>query len=422
MKGYSILVVEDSKVQREHLVSLCKGFGLYNVLEAEHGRDALAVIEAHSGAIDILLCDLEMPDMNGIDLLQILARQNQRTAVIIVSAHSVSLMSAVELLATMNGLYVLGTIQKPVPQNALLELLWQYDASRAPSSETTMGRRSLKLNKTDLQQALLSHQFLVHYQPQINLQSMELEGVEALVRLKIDQNLFFPDDFIELSEQTNLINELTYEIVHIVLKQQELWAQQGFTPRIAINMSAISCRNAEFSSGLMALLQQPQVIRNKLVFEITEPALLPDIAPTIALLARLRMAGVGVSVDNYGTGYSSLQQLTQIPFTELKIDKSLIYNISNKPHLQTIYESTVNICKKLGIHVVAEGVEDEADWTYLKNSGCTIAQGYFISPAMPAEELIEWQNNQMIFVPESSFAKAELSSRTQVYFFFNKAG
>ena len=127
-----------------------------------------------------------------------------------------------------------------------------------------------------------------------------------------------------------------------------------------------------------------------LIFEVTETQVIGNIGEALAFLSRLRLHGFGLSIDDYGTGYSSVKQLSQIPFTELKMDRSLIEGVASKSHLQVIFESTLSMCNKLGIDLVAEGIEKHKDWEYLRSAGCHVAQGYYISPPMPSYEVVNW--------------------------------
>ncbi|WP_337841571.1 EAL domain-containing response regulator [Rheinheimera sp.] len=398
MNDLSLLVVEDSKTQREYLLSLCREFGCSHLSGAENGREALALIEQGEHDFDILICDLEMPDIDGIELIHLLAARQQRSAILIVSSREAALISAVEFMATTEGLYVLGSLQKPVQRSSLLEKLHLYKGRVESQQHKVPAVSAPVLGKAELQQALAERRFVLHYQPKIEFASGELTEVEALVRLKYDERIVFPNDFIQLCENYQLIDQLSYEVVRMAAEQQQRWAAQGFAIKIAVNLSAVSFDNDEFSKNIMALLKQADVAAKGLTFEVTETSVIRDIGKALSILTRLRLAGAGLSIDDYGTGYSSVKQLAQIPFTELKVDRSLIKGIAGKSHLQVIFESTLQMCMKLGIVVVAEGIETEADWNYLSGAGCHVGQGYFISPPMPEDKLFSWWQAGMNFL------------------------
>lgn len=399
MKDISVLVVEDSIAQREYMLSLCRDFGINELYAAEDGRAALDLIEQTDRQFDILICDLEMPGIDGIELIHMLAKRKHRAAILIVSGREPALISAVELMATTEGLHVLGAMQKPVQRNALIDMLQLYKGrveSKQQPRQTLAVQHSL--SQADLQLALQQRQFVLHYQPKIDMATGLLAGAEALVRLKGPEKIIFPNDFIHLCEQYHLIDQLSYEVVRMAAEQQQCWQAAGLDIKVAVNLSAVSFDNDEFSKNIMDLLKQADTAADRLTFEVTETSVIQDMGKALAILTRLRLAGAGLSIDDYGTGYSSVKQLSQIPFTELKIDRSLINGISGKSHLQVIFESTLHMCGKLGITVVAEGIEAEEDWNYLAGAGCNIAQGYYVSPPMPQDRFYDWWRGGMTYL------------------------
>lgn len=396
MQVMSVLIVEDSKPQRQYLCDLCAELGIGRIEQAENGRVALNLLQQQTDGFDVLICDLEMPDLDGIELIHLLAQQQIDTAIIIASGREPALMAAVELMATSEGLRVLGSLHKPIAKAALISLLEPYN-SQARHAAVHRQQAKVALSLPELEKELRQHHFLLHYQPKINMQTGQLSGVEALVRLQLQNNLIFPNDFIPQCEQYKLIDALSYEVVRLATEQHQRWGEAGLDTKISVNLSAISFDNDTFSQNIMALLEQAEVSADSLIFEVTETGIIHDIGKALAILARLRLAGAGLSIDDYGTGYSSIKQLTQIPFTELKIDRSLIDGIADKAHLQVIFESTLDMCNKLGITLVAEGIEKQADWLYLKDAGCHIAQGYYVAPPMPEAALLKWVQDGMPF-------------------------
>lgn len=399
MQGLSVLVIEDSKAQRAYLLDLCQQIGIKELAEADNGRSALTLLEGRATPFDVLICDLEMPDIDGIELINLLSARNIHSGLIIASAREQSLVTAVELMASTEGLNVLGSLPKPVQRDALAALLQKYRARDQASHPAAVQRQQLLLEKTDLELALQQKRFVLHYQPKIDFATQQLVGVEALVRLNHScGQLVYPNDFIPLMERFRLIDELSYQVIELAIAQQQRWRDAGLNLHISINLSAISFEQAEFSVRVIDLIKSCAIPANSLVFEVTETGVIKDIGRALAILTRLRLFGCGLSIDDFGTGYSSVKQLSQIPFTELKVDRSLIHGISTKPHLQVIFESTLSMCQKLGIALVAEGVEAPEDWHYLKKVGCTIAQGYLVSPPMPEQKFVQWIDSGMSFL------------------------
>lgn len=390
MPSLKVLIVEDSPCQAEYLSTLCRSFGISELVTAENGLVALELIDKTEVSFDILICDLEMPDLDGIELIQLLAHRHTSSALIVVSSREQSLISAVELMAVTEGIDVLGSIRKPVSADALEALIKNFRGQAVLKTKGSAGD-SLVLTTQELKQGLEQHQFVLHYQPKLVMDNGMLHGLEALVRFRHpERGLLYPGDFIELCEQNGLIDQLSFEVISMALQQLVAWNQQGFTPKVSVNLSGRSFSNSAFTHDVIKLLSQAAIAPADLIFEVTETVVIDNIGGALAFLSRLRLHGFGLSIDDYGTGYSSVKQLSQIPFTELKMDRSLIDGIASKSHLQVIFESTLSMCNKLGIALVAEGIEKAKDWDYLRLAGCHVAQGYYISPAMPSHEIVSW--------------------------------
>ncbi|AWL13119.1 Protein YhjK [Saliniradius amylolyticus] len=391
MGQLSVLVVEDSAAQRQFTMDLCCAVGATEVEGAENGRVALDMIDEREHDYDILICDLEMPDLNGIEMINLLASRQTHSALIIVSGREQSLISAVELMARTAGLWVLGGVQKPLTEALLKQQMEDYfrQASQSISTDTTKNSKSVPLE--ELEQALDEGNFVLHYQPKMSMQTGKLSGVEALVRLRRgERDIIFPGDFIPQCEQNGLIDRLSYEVVQLAATQQQRWMELGLDTKVSVNLSAVSFDNDQFSQDVLDLIQQSKIDTEHMIFEVTESEVITDMAKALSILTRLRLSGCGLSIDDFGTGHSSVKQLTQIPFTELKVDRSLIEGIASKKHLQVIFESTLSMCNKLGLSIVAEGIEKKEDWDYLKRNGCHVGQGYYYAPPMPESDLLGW--------------------------------
>lgn len=397
MSTLSALIVEDSKIQRKYLVDLCMRLGVIAIQEAEDGQSALTILEEHNAEFDVLICDLEMPGIDGIELINLLAHRNYMCGLIIVSSRELALIHAVELMATVEGLNVLGSLQKPV-QISELEKLIQSSKLIFSDIKPSSHSPAPQMTESILRQSLIDNRFVLHFQPKVSMANRNIIGVEALVRLQYHGRLIFPNDFIPLCEHYQLIDELSISIVEMVINIQRKWLADGLFIPVNINFSAISFESQEFSQAILELIKKSGIPPQYFVFEVTETGVVKNTATALAMITRLRLMGCGLSIDDYGTGYSSIKQLAQLPFNELKLDQSLINGISNKPHLQIIFESTLSMCKKLNLRLVAEGIESVNDWHYLQKNGCHIGQGYLISPPMAEVQLLDWITNGMHFL------------------------
>ena len=389
MKSLSVLVVEDSVVQRTMLADMCRELGASTVAEAENGRVAMALIDAQDHEFDMLICDLEMPDVNGIELIDLLAARNTSSGLVILSSREESLIYAVGLMASKKGLRVLGNIRKPIHLDQISSLF-----SACDNRDQTVKRSFQPLQQLSAVQisALLKQQRVVlHYQPKLSLEDMSQHGVEALVRLQDDNGkIIFPDQFIGVCEREGLIDDLSFEIVRQAVEQKKRWTDQGLITKVSINLSAISFQNSVFCDSVLKIINDMGADAQNVIFEVTESAVIQDISLALTVLTKLRLAGCGLSLDDYGTGYAAVKQLAQIPFTELKMDRSLIDGIASKGHLQVIFESTLKMCRELGIELVAEGIEQRSDLAFLQHSTCPVGQGYLFSPPIAEDDFIHW--------------------------------
>jgi diguanylate cyclase (GGDEF)-like protein len=236
--------------------------------------------------------------------------------------------------------------------------------------------------------AIASGQLVLLYQPKLDLVSRRVIGVEALARWQHPtRGLLTPDYFIDLAERTGQIGALTDAVLDSAVRQQAAWQQAGLRLSVAVNLSASNLLDQSLSSRLAHLLQTHAVHATTLVLEITEGALMSDPKEAQRLLRRLRLLGCGISIDDYGTGFSSLAYLRNLPVNELKLDGSFLADATTDARACSIVRSTVDLAHSLGLRIVAEGVESAETLELLATMGCDQAQGYFISRPVPADDV-----------------------------------
>jgi EAL domain-containing protein (putative c-di-GMP-specific phosphodiesterase class I)/CheY-like chemotaxis protein len=379
------LVLEDQAFQREVASSLLKSCGVREVLTAATGDEALALARSHT--IHVLVCDLQTPGMDGVELLRHVAEGRLADTIIIASALESSLITTVEEMAISHGLKVLGTLEKPLTREALSALLARYGIPQA--SET---RAALPLiGLPDIEAGIHNDEFVPYFQPKVALDTKKLVGLEALIRWQHPvRGLVPPLEFIPLAETSPLIHELTWLMVDKSLAARRGWGPRAKEISVAVNFSADVVTDLMAAERLSSLARTHGVAPAQLVIEVTESALSKNMAHMLETLARVRIKGFGLSIDDFGTGYSSLQQLSRIPFTELKVDKSFVHGAAHKRPLRTILESSLELSRKMRLKSVAEGVETREDWELLTELGCDVAQGYLIAKPMPADQLWPW--------------------------------
>ena len=245
-----------------------------------------------------------------------------------------------------------------------------------------------------LKKAIEEDELVLFYQPKLSLNSMTISHVEALVRWQHpEKGLIPPDSFISIAEKTGQMAALTRWVTQAAISQYLAWQEQGIDINIAINISAENIMDKHYPDFVIALKEQYQLSDDAITLEVTEDAVVADPKTATEILCYLREHGFKLSIDDYGTGYSSLAQLKQLPVQELKIDRAFVQHIATDESDKIIVGSTLDLSHSLGLTVVAEGIEDETALLWLKSQGCELAQGYFISKPLPAITLNQWMEN-----------------------------
>ena len=243
----------------------------------------------------------------------------------------------------------------------------------------------------DLRHALERQEFVLHYQPKIDLKSHRTIGVEALLRWQHPQlGLVSPDSFIPIAERSGLINPMTDWVIATALRQCKAWSERGTPMSVAVNISGRTFHQADLVKTVQDLLRQAGVTPDCLELEVTENVLMADIERGAETLQRLSDIGVVISIDDFGTGHSSLAYLKKLPLRTLKIDKSFILNMSHDDNDAVIVRSTIDLAHNLGYRVIAEGVEDQDVLDLLTILGCDEAQGFYLSRPVPPNLLDPW--------------------------------
>ena len=258
----------------------------------------------------------------------------------------------------------------------------------------------------ELRVGLTSDQFVVHYQPKVDLDTGEVHSVEALVRWEHPtRGLLYPDAFLSLVEDGGLMPSLTRVVLALALDQVAAWHHQGRPLTVAVNLSASSLDDDNLPEQVDSMLAARGVPPQALQLEITEEFLLADRDRARSILTQLRDSGVQVSVDDYGTGYNSLSYLLDLPIDELKLDRSFIIPMTHDARSLALVSSTIDLAHSLGLRMVAEGVETTGTYTELTRLGCDQAQGYLMSRPVPAAELDLWLDHRSAVQPSSDTAQ-----------------
>jgi EAL domain-containing protein (putative c-di-GMP-specific phosphodiesterase class I)/AmiR/NasT family two-component response regulator len=384
LAGLCILLVEDHGFQRRLGLRLLADLGLTQLHEAADGFQALDLLRALPEPPDVVLVDLDMPGMDGVEFIGIVAQERLARSIAVVSAMEPALLHTVQVMAKASGLRVLGCIEKPLTPGKLTTVLSLFETEAGAGHVVSDVVVSLDEART----ALARGEIIPWFQPQAEFGNGKIIGVEALARWRLaDGQMVPPAVFVPVMEAGGLIDELTSLMLVQSCAWWKRWQARGLDLKISVNVSAHNLTGPEVADRYEAVLREHGLSPEQVILEITESSVMSDTARGLGMLARLRLKGFGLSVDDFGTGYSSLSQLSQIPFTELKIDRGFVSGAPNQPRKRAMIETSLDLARKLDLKVVAEGVETIEEWQLLAGLGCDFAQGYLISPPVPGEQL-----------------------------------
>lgn len=372
----TILACTNDHQLTSRIAAVCEECSLETVF-IKNGKELPAIFDtAH---ITVFLVDAGIQDPCVIDLLNILFNLKCEIPVIILGDCEENVFLAIKRIGSLKKLSMYTMSLDLFDSKLLLETLKQ------------IYEKNPVINDEIITVALEKKQFKMYYQPKIAFKDNKFVGVESLIRLeRPNHGLVFPDFFIPIAEESGLIIPVTYWIIHEVFRQYAIWKRKGKVIGFSINLSAKILIDVSLPDEIDKLAREFKVNPHDICFEITESAAMrsPDIV--LEVLTRIRLKGFLLSIDDFGTGYSSLVELQRLPFTELKIDKSFVRDLANNDANLHITRSIINLGKNMGLSLVAEGVENREVISILKQSGCDVMQGYFISKPLSESEFISW--------------------------------
>lgn len=382
-----ILLLDDDPYQLKLLSRQLAVLGHDKVTCCDTPASALGILDAPDAAVGLLFLDLNMPQMDGVEVMRALAGRRYSGALVLVSGEDARILETALRLGDAHELNVLGSLSKPCESAALAALLDRWQQFQRPA------RRSAgkTYGPDEIRHAIEHGELVNHYQPKVELATGMPVGVETLVRWRHPRDgLVYPDHFIAVAEEHDFIDMLTRQVIRDTLEQASAWRNMGLRLGIAVNVSMGDLMALDFPNYVLGELERNGVPAGDLILEVTESRLMMDPRVPMEVLTRLRLKRVRLSIDDFGTGHSSLAQLRDLPFVELKVDRGFVHGGASNPTIGAIFTASRAMAQQLGMKTVAEGVEDLADWNWLRGHGCDLAQGYFIAKPMPAEELPGW--------------------------------
>ncbi len=387
LQDMRILVVDDDAFILKTLERALLKAGVSKLICTDISSHALKYLSSRLEPVDILISDLNMPDIDGIELIRYISELSHPVSLVLISGEDQRILATAENIAKERSVDVLGALQKPINAPQLLNMLTSPELVKTVKSREVVSSDLAK----ELRKAIKEQQIIPYYQPQVCAHNLKVVGLEALARWHHpERGLIPPNWFIPLAEKLSLINELTELMYQQAIADLATIHQQGWMLQLSVNFSAQCLAWLDVPERIQQTLSKYQIPPKYLTVEVTESLLNQDLATSLDILTRLRLKGLGLSIDDFGTGFSTMEQLKRIPFNELKVDQSFVHGATHNHVSGAILESSLNLAQKLDITTVAEGVEDQTDFDFVKQLGCQRIQGYMFAKPMPMDELCSW--------------------------------
>lgn len=377
----NLLVIDETEIHRNVLIGQLCELGYTNIYAAIDGCEGLKILDTVN--IDGIVCDLNMPNMDGVQFLSELHKIAYSGYVIIFSAIEDGVTQLVSSMCKLLNFKYYEVIPKPITSSSLANIVKTIQLNK---NTPLQFKKTPKITIDDVVYALKHNQIKNYYQPQYCFKTGKLIGLESLVRWSHPEyGLLTPIHFLPLIEEGNLYTMLFDVVFTHVLED---FSKYQFDGTISINATFDDVNQDNFSHLILSKCEKFNVSPKKLIIELTETQVFTESIIVLTNLARLKLKGVGLSIDDFGTGHSSLLKLYNFPFTEIKVDRSFIKDCIAKKPKQAIVQLSYDLASKMDMKIVAEGVEDEATWEYLKMVGYDTCQGFYSGKPMPIEALM----------------------------------
>ncbi|MEO8197677.1 MAG: EAL domain-containing response regulator [Thermoanaerobaculia bacterium] len=390
----SVLVVDDDAQLCRLVAEVARRCG-FDARIALSAREAWLALDPEPA---LVLLDLNMPDADGLEVLRELASRQCAAQIRVFSGTDPKILRSAAQLGRNLGLAMGEPLSKPVSVAALREMFGEVARATTvglpkPAAVPAGAPAPPPITADELRQGIRRGELFVAFQPILELATLSPVGAEALVRWRHPvYGVVPPVHFVALAESSGLAAEMTERIFALALefagRPEYSWA--GKSLAISVNVAAAALIELDLAALLAALLPAYGVSPNRLVVEVTETVMSADRARVLEVLSRLRLRGIELSIDDFGTGTSSLERLDQFPFTELKIERAFIADLLRRPDAEAIAVSTIELARRLDLRVVAEGIEDVRTLQWLRGSGCSTGQGFLFARGLEENDFLRW--------------------------------
>ena len=397
MKGFevpvrklNVLIVDDSRAMQGVISSVLNELGIRLCRCVSSGEDALSLVRQDISAFHVLFIDLNMPGMDGMQLIHELANVRYTGGIIILSELDMKIIKLAGEVTKKHRARLIGCLSKPVTQDKILPII-----QKLKTLHSFANKKSQLISVEDIRKSISENWLTPYYQPLVNNQNGNIPYLEILARIDKpgERNGILPERFIETAEREGLIEQVTLHILEYALKEYPVIIEEfGVDCKLALNISPVLLNNHDFPDRLNKIIEDEGFKAKNIILEITENRAV-DQTLQLETLNRVRIKGFSLALDDYGTGFTNIQQLKNLPYTEIKIDRSLIYGICDDKLSQVVANSLLGIFSELDVNVVAEGVETKGDLDYLNKLPIAVQlQGYIISKPKSLDNILRWHH------------------------------
>lgn len=380
------LVVEDHEFQRMGMVQLLKTLGALAVYSAEDGRSALQVIRDPDRPVDIVVSDLSMPGMDGMELIRHLSESGARVSLILASALEPALLASIATMARAYKVKLLGVIGKPPTAGKLVPLVELHRARDADSASLDAA-----FSLEDIAEAWTHGEFEPWYEPRVDLSSGQVYGMDVTPRWRHPtRGVLAPEVFLPSIQARGLNDDFAWMMLQKCTAQCRQWLDKGLKLRVEVSLSFSSLADIQMAARVRQIAQNEGVDPGMLVLGVAEAALNTEQAKVLENMARLRVDGFGLAIDDFGSGAMAVEKLALVAFTELKIKRAFVIGADSDDAARAGLAVGLELAHQLKLKAVADGIRSKEEWKLLHEWGCDFGQGPFMSPPMPGDAVPRW--------------------------------
>ncbi len=382
--GLSVLLMDANEMQRRETVESLRGMGLSDIWLAGSGQEAIDVMAREVAKIDLIICDLDSPNMDSMDFICKVGEGRLNINMAVISRQGAGILGSAERLCEFYGITVVDTLNKPLTYEVLERLILRAQGDQLPEPVA-----SPKIADADILSGLRRYQFEALYQPKVSLVSGRVVGAEALARWHHPElGLIGPDQFVDALEASSNIGELTLIMLGQAAAACARWQRREVGATVSVNLPVSSLAVADYADELLQVISEAGLSPSNVIFELSDTSKLGEHSPEILALRRLRLNGAGLSISDFKSAADARDQLLYVPFSEMKINRRLVADVLVSEESAAQVAATIAMAKELQIPCAAEGVETQATQDYLHLAGCDQMQGYVFSRPLTETEFV----------------------------------